>query len=145
MGNGGTFEVAGSNTLGDAGAPLSDPGADDGGATGGSGGSTSKPQPDCEPGNAYWTIQTIVENGCVLDAKYFPFIAPFVGQPSVPVGESRGITLCDVLGAPPFYTDSKGMVVLCDGACNAARKWVADKHNEVLRCMGLLDAGTSEP
>lgn len=146
MGSGGTFEVAGNNTRGDAGMPVGDAGPEDAGEDGGSGDSGGRPEPNCEPGSAYWTIQTIVESGCVLDAKYFALIAPFVQQPSAPIGESRGITLCDVIGAPPFYIDTKGRYVLCDDACNAARKWVEDKHNEVLRCMGLLDAGaSSEP
>lgn len=141
MGSGGTFEVAGKNAHGDAGI-ATDAGDADGGDDGaGSGGSSAKPQEkNCDPPEVYWTIKSIVDADCVLDPKYFPAVTPFVQQPSVPMGESRHIAICDVLGVT-FYIDDKGNYVLCDNACDAARKWVDDEYNGVLRCMGLLDAG----
>jgi hypothetical protein len=145
MGNGGTFEVAGSNTLDDADIPPADAGPQDGGDDAGSGGSTARPAPSCEPDQGYWIIKSIVDDGCMLDPKYFPVVTPFIQQPSVPMGESRHIAACDIVGVAFYPDEASGRYVLCPNACDAASKWVDDQQKGVLRCMGLLDAGGGEP
>jgi hypothetical protein len=142
-GNGGTFAVAGNNNTRDDAGVTEDAGEIDAGERADSGTDAAMPEQTCEPDQGYWVIKKIVDDGCVLDPKYFPFVTPFVQQPSVPMGESRHIAACDILGVTFYPDEATGRYVLCPNACDAASKWVDNQQNEVLRCMGLLDAGTS--
>jgi hypothetical protein len=94
---------------------------------------------ECSPDDPdlYFRVKTIVDDGCKLDPTQYPFVRRFVEEvpPPSPMGETHTFGVCDLTGGLPYFDNGK--LVLCDNACNAARKWTADQECEVKRCLGL--------